>query len=339
MRRLDEQLNADQSALVRQTENRLKEMRSRQQTPESRPLSSRGAGRPGLSLGGMVGMGGDDAAPRNASGAGTPGQGGYTEAQQRLPLEDDQGSYVEDEDGQEEQEEQEGQGNTAINDALRLSLQQDDAEEEAVLGSMSAAATIRYQKAKMKVLQEGLEKMSEENRLHEKKVNSLTATNKKLTADAKKFDSQMKNISVENEKNKKSLLGKDDRVKELTAQLAQCKKETQSSGRGLNKVEAERQATEVRLNRALEEVDRYKNLWAESKDHVKASSGVGKKELSRLQGDVKRLNAQKLELLAAFKKQLKLIDVLKRQKMHVEAARMLGFTEEEFAKTLEVDDV
>ena len=41
------------------------------------------------------------------------------------------------------------------------------------------------------------------------------------------------------------------------------------------------------------------------------------------------------ELLSAFRKQAKLVELLKRQRVHMEAARMLAFTEEEFARAVE----
>ncbi len=57
--------------------------------------------------------------------------------------------------------------------------------------------------------------------------------------------------------------------------------------------------------------------------------------LDSVEAKNKLLERQKADLIAAFKKQLRLIDVLKRQNAHLEAAKLLSFIEEEFVKALD----
>lgn len=63
-----------------------------------------------------------------------------------------------------------------------------------------------------------------------------------------------------------------------------------------------------------------------------------RRDMEKLVDDNRKLERQRNELMAAFKKQMKLIEILKRQKMHIESAKLLAFTEEEFIKVLELGD-
>jgi hypothetical protein len=81
-------------------------------------------------------------------------------------------------------------------------------------------------------------------------------------------------------------------------------------------IESDQNAREVRLNKALEEIQKYKTALKEVKTVDKGNNDEAKKQIEQLSNENKRLEKQRQELLYAFRKQLKLIDILKRQKVN-----------------------
>ena len=98
--------------------------------------------------------------------------------------------------------------------------------------------------------------------------------------------------------------------------------------------EQEARARGVRLARALDDAERLKKLLEAAEARARDGRGAADADAKRLAADVARLERQKGQLLLAFRKQARLVDVLRRQKAHLEAARSLALTEEEFARVL-----
>ena len=69
---------------------------------------------------------------------------------------------------------------------------------------------------------------------------------------------------------------------------------------------------DAKLNRALEELEKMKMQLREARAIEQGKNEGQRRDMERLVEDNRKLEKQRNELLQAFKKQMKLIDVLKR---------------------------
>ncbi|XP_013385699.1 testis-expressed protein 9 isoform X2 [Lingula anatina] len=216
-----------------------------------------------------------------------------------------------------------------------LEEDEDDDVLPQAAADMGAEAQIRFLKAKLRVMQEELDRLAQECNKKEEENNALLQRVKELDDDRNRL--QRTNSTQQTQIDKYKRLADDAKGKSdsLENQLTGLRKELDSLKRSQKQQSTTQSATEVRLNRALEEVEKYKSELHRAKSASKDTKDAEKKRIDQLLAENKRLEKQKNELMTGFKKQLKLIDILKRQKMHIEAAKMLQFSEDEFVKALE----
>jgi len=210
--------------------------------------------------------------------------------------------------------------------------------ESQILGGTTIGkdAELRLQRARYKALERNIGHLVESQNEKEKELKEQRAVIKELRLKIKKVEKERDGVSRKLSAEKKQSMDLVKKCKRLEAEsysvasdLRDFKKEHKA------KTESMRNA-HIRLNRALEDAEKYRNLWAEHKNESKSSSEIHNKELVRIKKENRVLIKQKNELLSAFKKQNKLIDILKKQKIHWESAKVLQFTESQFVKTLDI---
>jgi len=127
------------------------------------------------------------------------------------------------------------------------------------------------------------------------------------------------------------------RAQQLEASVAAFKREVERAEKARVELETQGKARDVKLTRALQDAERSKDRLASAREGERGATTASRSEAAKLAAENKRLIQQRNELLLAFKKQFRLVDVLKKQIVHLEAARTLQFTEEEFTKALRAD--
>ncbi len=199
-------------------------------------------------------------------------------------------------------------------------------------------ANSRYNKARVNQLQQQLDN-SEQLRLKlNEHVKSLEKELKAEREEGKKSRKQIQLLEADQRRSARRSsapgAGGASDPAAMQQEVTALKKDLQTAERLVKQADASSKAKDTQLKRATETIARMKGQMNELLD-----KGDGKADdrgrADAAEGRVKALEKQRADLIAAFKKQMRLIDVLKRQKMHIEAARLLSFTEEEFVKALD----
>ncbi|XP_013982410.1 testis-expressed protein 9 isoform X1 [Salmo salar] len=200
---------------------------------------------------------------------------------------------------------------------------------------MGSDAQIRFLKAKLCVMQEEFNRLSYECNKKDDANSSLSTNIKEVEEDRARLQKTANIQQTQIEKHRALAEESNRKGDGLQQQVTALQKEIEGLKRAQKQAATNHSAIELRLNRALEEVERSKTQLTKLKQMSKDTADQEHKKIETLKAENKKLEKQKAELIVGFKKQLKLIDILKRQKMHFEAAKMLSFTEEEFMKALD----
>ncbi|XP_061526606.1 testis-expressed protein 9 isoform X3 [Phycodurus eques] len=202
-------------------------------------------------------------------------------------------------------------------------------------GTGVSCAQVHALMANIKMMQEEMDQLLSERKRKDDENIKLNTKVKQLEEDRIKLQ---RTVNVQQTKTDKLKASENEaavKCDSLQLQVSALQKEMEKLNKSSKQGAAAHNTVELRLTRALDEVERLKSELNKSKQMNRDKTNEEQQTRENLLAENKLLKKQKGELVVGLKKQLKLIDVLKRQKMHLEAAKLLSFTEEEFIKALD----
>ncbi|XP_053963664.1 testis-expressed protein 9 [Anastrepha ludens] len=200
---------------------------------------------------------------------------------------------------------------------------------------ISTDGLIKFLKSKIVILEEDHERISQEMSNQKEMLEKTLERNKKIEQQRDQAFAKHNAIAEQLTKAESQLEEVNRRAKERSIEQNVQQKELEAARRELKVLAQTNTNLEKRLYRANEELENTKSALAvlknaerELKDSLRVDGEAKDKQ-------IKSLKKQRADLLNAYKKQLFLIDNLKRQNICMEQSKMINFGEKEFTKVLE----
>ncbi|XP_002126203.2 testis-expressed protein 9 [Ciona intestinalis] len=223
------------------------------------------------------------------------------------------------------------------NETPRESSNQSEVNDvlSAATEKMGSEAQIRFLKAKLRVMQEQVDQLTTQvSGLLDEQQTYKTST-KESNEELERLKKNLNHQQNQTTKWKSAFEAEKGNTERKTNQLQSASKDLDKQNREIKQSATSYNALEVRFNRVLEDFNKVKSQLQKQQHSGKQIVEQDQQKLEHLKNENKQLNRINVDSLNVIKKQQKLIGVLKRQILHVESAKLLSFTEDEFVKALD----
>ena len=199
-------------------------------------------------------------------------------------------------------------------------------------------------KTKIRTLAQDLESAKTLSKRKDEQLEEVKRTRDELNKKVKTLTDQVRLLTVAERKRannppKAARAQSPEEYEAIIKQLEeQLKKADDTAARIAREKDDKLKAKDQELKRAVERHTKVQTQLDDARI-AGANGGAINEEselLDRAKSRIKQLERHREDLIDAFRKQMKLIDILKRQKVHVEAARLLQFVEEDFMFCLDI---
>lgn len=193
----------------------------------------------------------------------------------------------------------------------------------------------RFLKSKIVILEEDHERMTQEIKQQKELLDKTLEKSRRLEQQRDQAYAKHNAVIEQLSKMETQLEDMTTKFKERTSEQLSQQKELEMVRRELKVVTQTNSNLEKRLFRATEDVESARNALLLMKNAERELKETASKESESKDKQIRSLKKQRADLLNAYKKQLFLIDNLKRQNICMEQSKMLSFSEKEFTKILE----
>lgn len=180
----------------------------------------------------------------------------------------------------------------------------------------------------LKIAIESKSQLSKTNVNLKFKLSQTQESNRKLQSQVSKLQSTMNKAQNENKSNQNH---RDD----LSIENASLKKEVSGFKSIIQDYEMKSRKNESKMKRCIESIEKFKSMVEDYKTTKSENDELFHSEKQGFVTKIKALTKQRDDLVVGYKKQSQLIHVLKQMKVHLEASRLLDFTEQEFMNVLD----